>query len=332
MTIYDIAKEAGVSASTVSRVMNNKPGIKTETRERVMAVVKKHNFAPDETARGLVRQATKTIGLLVADVRITNYMMGIHSIITAMAERGYCCIVIDTGMDSADRAEYVKILSQRRVEGAILVGSGYQCPEVEEAIRLYLRNVPVVIVNGIIDMPNVYSVFSDERRGTAMCFDYIFEKGYKHPVYIGCGSDADNERRFAGIKDSISRNAPGMNVPMYITDSPFRCGYNETRAALEEHPETDVIVYSADCFAVAGMCMLQELGVKVPEQLGFLSAEESIYSTVSHPYMTSLDSKVEYACQEACDIMLNIFAGEKNRKTVMLEPGINERETTRNMN
>ncbi len=332
MTIYDIAKEAGVSASTVSRVMNNKPGLKAETRERVMAVVKKYNFAPDETARGLVRQATKTIGLLIGDVRITNYMMGIHSIITAMAEQSYCCIVLDTGLDSATRAEYVKILSQRRVEGAILVGAGYQCPEVEEAIRLYLKNVPVVIVNGAIDMPNVYSVFSDERSATSLCLNYVFEKGYKHPAYIGCGSMVGNQKRLAGIADSVAKNAPGLEVPTYISKSPFECGYRETRTALEEHPETDILVYSADCFAVAGMCMLQELGVKVPEQLGIIAAEESIYSTVSHPYMTSLDVKVEYACEAACRIMLDIFAGEKSPKTVMLEPKMNERETTKNMN
>ena len=332
MTIYDIAKEAGVSASTVSRVMNNKPGIKEETRERVMAVVEKYNFAPDETARGLVRQATKTIGLLIADVRITNYMMGVHAIIKTMAEQGYCCIVLDTGMDGDTRAEYVKILSQRKVEGAILVGEGYRCAEVEDAIRTYLDNVPVVIVSGVIDLPNVYSVFCDERGGTELCFDFVFEKGYKHPAYIGCGSKYDNEQRLAGMADSVAKNAPGMEVPLYISDSPFNCGYNETRTVLEEHPETDIIVYSADCFAVTGMCMLQELGVKVPEQIGVITAEESAYSTFSHPYMTSMDMRIWWACEVAGRTMLDILSGGEAPRQVVLNPRINERETTKNMN
>lgn len=331
MTIYDIAKEAGVSASTVSRVMNNKPGIKSETRERVLAVVNKYNFAPDETARGLVRQATKTIGLLVADVRITNYMMGIHTIIRSMAEQGYCCIVLDTGMDASTRAEYVKILSQRKVEGAILVGEGYHCAEVEEAIRVYLGNVPVVIISGVIDLPDVYSVFCDERSGMKLCFDYVFEKGYKHPVYIGCGSKFDNEQRLAGMADSVAKNAPGTDVPLYISDSPFNCGYNETRTALEEHPETDIIVYSADCFAITGMCMLQELGVKVPEQLGVITAEESAYSVFSHPYMTSLDMRIGWSCEVAGLVMLDILNGKEVNRLTVLTPQINERETTRNM-
>lgn len=329
VTIYDIAKEAGVSASTVSRVMNNKPGIKESTREKVMAVVNKHNFAPDETARGLVRQATKTIGLLIADVRIANYMMGIHSIINEMAKLGYCCIVLDTGLGSKERAEYVKILSQRRVEGAILIGAGYQCDEVQEAVGRYMKDVPVVIVNGRLDMPNVYSVFTDERRGTELCFDYAFEKGYKHPAYVGCGSKAGNSNRLAGLADSVGKHAPDMKVPLYISDSPFNCGYEETRTVLKEHPETDVIIYSADCFAMAGMRMLQEMGVKVPEQLGVITCEESLYSTIVHPYMTSLDAKVEYVCQAACRTMIDVLGGNTATRMQTLTPEINVRETTR---
>ena len=328
MTIYDIAKEAGVSASTVSRVMNNKPGIREETRERVMAIVEKYNFAPDETARGLVRQATKIVGLLVPDVRIANYMMGIHSIIKSMAQLGYCCIVIDTGLEGAERAKYIKILGQRRVEGAILIGSGYQCDEVRNAIETYLKNIPVVMVNSGIDLPNVYSVVIEERRGTKMCFDHIFEKGYKKPIFIGCEDKNSNRSRLEGMADSIAEHCPGLEVPVYLCESPEGCGYESTRQAMLDHPDADVIFYTADCFAVLGISMLQEMGIDVPRKVGVVTGEQSIYSFIRHPYLTSLDTKVEEICDRACETLAAILAGKPAAKTETVAPSLQILETT----
>ena len=73
-SIYDIAKEAGVAASTVSRVVNNKPGIKAETREKIQALLDKYNYTPNEAARGLVKQASKIIGILIVDIRVTHHI------------------------------------------------------------------------------------------------------------------------------------------------------------------------------------------------------------------------------------------------------------------
>lgn len=329
MTIYDIAKEAGVSASTVSRVMNNKPGIREETREKVMSVVNKYNFAPDETARGLVKQSTKTIGLLIADVRIAFYMYGIHVIISEMAKRGYCCILLSTGVSNEERAEYIKILSQRRVEGAILIGAGYQCDEVREAIGLYMKDVPVVMINGRLEMPNVYSVLTDERRNTELCFDYIFGKGYKHPAYVGCGSIVSNQKRLAGLSDSVEKHDPALGVPVYIGDEAIGFGYDITRRVMEEHPETDAVYYSADCFAVAGMRMLEEMGMDVPERMGVITGEDSIYSTIAHPYITALDGRINDICVIACQNMIKILSGADVPKIVTLMPEVIERETMR---
>ena len=72
MTIYDIARMAGVSASTVSRVVNNKPGIKEETRKQILALLEQYDYSPNETARGLVNKASRMIGILIADIRIIN--------------------------------------------------------------------------------------------------------------------------------------------------------------------------------------------------------------------------------------------------------------------
>ncbi len=329
MTIYDIAKEAGVSASTVSRVVNKKPGIREETRARVMAVIEKYNFAPDETARGLVRQASKTIGLLIADISISNYMRNMHSIIRMLGDEDYCCIVMNTGLGEEERAEYVKLLSQRRVEGAVLIGAGYQCDEVRRAIELYLKDVPVIMVNAFLDLPNVYGVMMDERKGAELCFDRLFELGYKRPAYVGCGSAVSNMNKQAGLRDSVEKNAPGLEVPVYISHDHASCGEPETLDILEKYPETDVIYYSADYFAVAGMRKLQELGKSVPEDMAVITGEESAHAMALHPFITALDTRVDELCRIAARELVDVLNGGSAPHKVVVQPELIERETTR---
>ena len=105
MTIYDIAKEAGVSASTVSRVINNKPGIKAETRHKIQELLKKYNYTPDAAARGLVMQSTKMIGILIVDIRVTHHTESAFVIEKELTKLGYCCITMNTGPDDEKKVE-----------------------------------------------------------------------------------------------------------------------------------------------------------------------------------------------------------------------------------
>lgn len=329
MTIYDIAREANVSASTVSRVINNKPGIKAETRVKVREILDKYRFEPDETARGLVLQASKTIGLLIADVRIAYYMEGIHIIISELAKLGYCCILLNTGISGESRAAYIKLLSQRKVEGAILIGSAYQCEEVREAIATYMSRTPVVIVNGHLDMPNVYGVLSGEREGARRCFDLLYARGYRHPAVITTAATVSNENKLAGCLESARRHGQEGRVPVLQGEDAVGYGYDVTARLLREHPETDAIFYVSDVFAMAGLRWLHEAGLAVPERIGVVGGDESPYATMSHPLVTTLDSKIEDLCLAACNTLQELLQGRPAEQLRRLPAEIIERETTR---
>ena len=122
MTIYDIAREAGVSASTVSRVINKNSGIKESTRTRVQKLLDEYNYTPDASARGLVTQASKFIGILIEDIRVVHHTESAYVIEQEMTRQGYTCITFSTGTDEARKSQYIEILEQRRVEGAIFIG------------------------------------------------------------------------------------------------------------------------------------------------------------------------------------------------------------------
>ena len=97
VTIYDIAREANVSASTVSRVINGKAGVNEQTRNRVLELLQKHHYTPNESARELVNRASKLVGILIADIRNLHHMEGAYYIQSELEKQGYCGIVMNTG-------------------------------------------------------------------------------------------------------------------------------------------------------------------------------------------------------------------------------------------
>ena len=102
MTIYDIATAAGVSASTVSRVINHKSGIRKETREKIEKLIEEYNYSPNVAARGLVMQSSKMIGILLVDIRVVHHIDNAFAIEQELAKRGYCSIIMSTGADEAN--------------------------------------------------------------------------------------------------------------------------------------------------------------------------------------------------------------------------------------
>jgi LacI family transcriptional regulator len=328
MTIYDIAKEAGVSASTVSRVLNNKPGIHPETRRKIQRLLSKYNYSPSETARGLVNQASKIIGILVADIRNIHHTDGAYFIERELTKLGYCCIIFNTGTDDVAKAEYIKILSRRRVEGAVLIGSSFQTEAVDHAIQRYLNNTPVVIANGYIDLPNVYGVLADEQNGVANCVKLLFDKGHVHPAFVNDFYTPSNKLKQLGFEQAI-RNLGIADKPLiYETESSLEGAYDVTRQTVKEHPEIDGIIYSVDFLAAGGVRALTDMGISIPGRVSLIGIDNSIYAEICNPKLTSLDNKLLDLSMSASRILIDVLNGRQTTKKILIFSTIVERETT----
>ena len=274
MTIYDIAKQAGVSASTVSRVINNKPGINAQTRKRVQKLLNENHYTPNEAARGLVMQASKIIGILIEDLRIEHHTESAYVIEQEMTALGYTCITLSTGRRDEKKADYIRILEQRRVDGAILMGSMFETEAVKKSIKEHLPDVPVAIVNGYLDLPNVYGILIDEERGVKDCAELMFKKGKKHLV-MAVDSDTPSNRNKQKIctwnimlrtkgspkEDDIPFYTIAVNKRVFTNPRDVRAaGAKLTEQILTERPETDGIIYTTDLLAVGGLEAAKKMG------------------------------------------------------------------------
>ncbi|MDF2595307.1 MAG: transcriptional regulator [Clostridia bacterium] len=329
MTIYDIAKEAGVAASTVSRVINNKPGIKAETRKKIQELLKEYNYIPNEAARGLVMQATKIIGILVVDIRVSHHTDGAYIIEKELTALGYCCIIFNTGHEEEKKEKYLRILEQRRVDGVILIGSTFQCERVKEGIRQFLRQVPVVIANGYLDLPNVYGILVDEMNGVQQCVGLMHSKGHSKLAFVLDDHTPSNHSKQKGFIDGmVELGWKQETVWLYETESSLEGGYSITKRIVAEHPDIEGIVFSVDLTAVGGIRALTDLGILIPDQVAVMGVDNTIYGEICYPKLTSLNNKLNDLSVMAARTLIDALEGRQNPQKIMLFSSIVEREST----
>lgn len=325
-TIYDIAEMADVSASTVSRVINKKPGVRAETREKIERLLKEYNYIPNETARGLVNQSTKIIGILIADIRTTHHTDAVYFIERELSKQGYCCLILNTGTDEKEQTHYIQLLSQRKVDAAIFIGSIYQTKAVQQAVQTYLPATPVVLFNGYLNAPNIYGVIADEQGGVLDCVKLLAEKGRRHLAFITDRDTPSNLLKRRGFETGMALYCPEQ--PVYVTRLDNMDAYAATRQLMQAHPEVDGIIYAEDLLALAGIRALYDLHFYIPDHVSVVGINNSRYAQNCIPLMTSLDNMLGDLSMTAVRSLMQILQGERVNKKMTLGTEIVEREST----
>ncbi len=336
VTIYDIAQEAGVSASTVSRVLNGKKGVSADTRLKIESLLQKYNFEPNASAQGLVSQSSKLVGIIMSDIRTPHHAEGAYYIEQQLSENGYSCIIVNSGFSDQSRENGIRLLAARRPDAVVLIGSTFQNENIKRSIHKYLRNLPVIIENGFIDLPNVYSVLADEQNGIAECLRLLYRKGRKSPCYATMTDTPSNRLKTSGFEQAWlehNHNRQRGDVPVYRFDrrqgeEEWTTCYHATRTLIQSHPEIDSIIFCTDLFANAGVRALSDLGIDISGQVAVIGVDNSIYATLCRPQLTTLDNKMPELSVACSNNLIQLLKHEKVSRRMMILSDIIERETT----
>lgn len=328
VTIYDIAEIAGVSAATVSRVLNDFPHVKASTRQRVLRVLEQSHFVLNEMARGLKAQSTRMIGILISDIRTTHHTDGIYYIQRELSQEGYSCIIYNTGVEEKEQARYIRLLSQRKVEGVVLMGSIYQSDAVRRALKNYMSQTPAIICNGYFEAPHVYGVIADDENGVFECVKLLFEKGRKNLAFLVDHYTPSNRLKVEGFLKGVSRFYEGIEPTVVETGTATEAVYAATQKLLEDQPEVDGIICSEDLLAVVGIQALVQKGISVPSDVAVIGINNSKYAVTSNPPLTSLDNMLYDLSLTAAHNLVTLLKHKRVNKKMMLCSEIVERSTT----
>lgn len=330
MNIYDIAREAEVSISTVSRVLNHKGNVNPAMKKRIEEVLKKYDYKPSAIARGMVSKTMKSIAILTVDIRVSHYARQIYMIEQAFRHEGYNVTVCNTGGLTEECALYLEILAEKKVDGIVLVGSVFNNLKDHPELTALIRDVPVVMANGRLDLPNCYSVLVDDRKGIRTAAEYLYSKGRRELLYI-CDLDTESgQEKKQGFLEALKlHDIPGGEERIFKTEYGLEGGRKAAEAVLASGKPFDGLVFGEDITAIGAMKELRRRGYRIPEDVAVTGCNNSMDARICEPELTSLDNKAELMGILCARLLQELLEGRETVTVhVAIQPEIIERQSS----
>ncbi|KIL36454.1 LacI family transcriptional regulator [Cohnella kolymensis] len=322
-TIKDVAIRAGVTVTTVSRVLNNRGYISQSTREKVHRVMKEMHYQPNEIARSLTRKRSMMLGMIIPTIahpffgELTNYIENYASSL------GYKLLICNSRMDKQKEKEYIDMLKSNRVDGVIM---GSHTLDVEEYVKL--KQPIVTFDRRIADIPYVSS---DNYKGGVLAAELLLNKGCKKIAHI-CGNlslDLLGNKRSEGFIETLRHRSMEPAVIELGTDVFEHSDYERViLKLLQEHPDVDGLFASSDIIAMNVIKVCSSLGIKIPEQLKLIGYDDIQFAALMNPSITTIRQPLEEMAKLAVDLIDRLAAAETVPLEHILPVTIVERETT----
>ena len=278
MNIKQIAKAAGVSVATVSRVLNHPESVAPKTREKIQKIIDEEEYTPNWFAQGLNFKKTRTIGLVLPQ-NINSANMEVANAVEEVArQKGYITLICNIEKDPRREKEYINQLMTRKVDGLILL---YSTLNEEYASWIEEENVPAVLIGETRARDNWDSVFVDCRAGAAEMTAHLIE----------CGHRREAKAMLQGYKNVLK--ASGIKVDetlIYQVNNNIEGGYIGMKKMIGRLPKKpDAVFASSDEIAFGAMDALKEMKLRVPEDIAVAGFGNDRMSSLMEPKVTTVE-------------------------------------------
>lgn len=328
ITMAGLAELAGVSISTVSRALANNPAIALSTREQIKALATEHGFAPNPMARGLRRQRTDTVGVVIPlghqrDQHLTDpfIMTMIGHIADALAEQGYDMLLRrimpdnDSWLDGLARSG--------RVDGLIVLGQSDQ----HEVLNKVAADYPTLVVWGAHLPDNAYSTIgSDNRLGGSLAARHLYSQGRHQLLFLGHADAPEFALREQGFREECDLH-PNVQTEYISVGLVPDVARQQLAGELAKHSQVDGIFAVSDVIALAAIDVLERAGRSVPEDVSIVGYDNVTLSTYGTRPLTTIDQHLEQGARALVDTLRNVIDG-KSAESVVLDPTLIVRSTS----
>ncbi len=327
LTIYDISQLAGVSITTVSRVLNGSDSVNPETRAKVEAVINEHGYVPKQKARNFTRMKSYTVALMLDDIRHAYMSELAYAMIQQLNSWKVSALVCNINDVEQEFVEKVDSLIHQRVNGIILMGSIFEKNICRVAIERRYSEVPFVTVNANLALPNVCEVLQNHVQGMMDAVKYLHHIGRKKVAFVYLKRSNSDKKKITGFIKGMEECGLEAGRILEVDILSQQAGTEATHRLLQQYSDVDSIIYSGECLAVGGVHALNDLGIPIPEQIAVVSFNNAHGATVCYPPLTSVDNKIAECGKMAAQMMIDILNREKV-ENVMLSCGLVIRQST----
>ncbi|MCX4342848.1 MAG: LacI family DNA-binding transcriptional regulator [Kineothrix sp.] len=322
-TIREVSRLAGVSPSTVSRVINGTANVDIEKRERVLEAINQTNFQPNELARALYKKSSKIIGLIVPNIENPFFSELARTIEEAAFGYGFRLLLCNSNNDTEKERININMLDQMKADGVILItNSG------ETGKMIANCTLPVVIVDRHVpDTGEIAFIESDNYNGGRMATQCLVDCGCKKIVCMrGPQKFTSGFLRFKGYQDVCQEN--GIEERFIDCKYSFESGKKAALKMIETFPDTEGIFAANDMVALSAYKILRNHGIRVPENIQIVGFDDIGFSSLFSPEITTIHQPIQKMGQRAVDIIYQYSNGQPFEKESIFEVQLIKRETT----
>ncbi|MGB0385013.1 MAG: LacI family DNA-binding transcriptional regulator [Ardenticatenaceae bacterium] len=289
VTMRDVARRAGVSIKTVSRVVNKQPETSPATRQRVLRAIDELGYRPSKIARALVTQRTDTIGLVMGDISNPFFPEVARGVLDTAQAKGYNVFLGNTGLTTQQELSLLQSLADHAVDGIIL----HPLYDSQENLTKFAAHYrPLVVINSYFEHPNVSQVLTDNYQGAKLAVDYLIGQGHRAIAMLTGVQEpsADRVRRIKAYCDSLTaHDMPIVDQWLMPNLTPtFESGYESAKQLLTQYPQVSAIFAYNDLLALGAIRACHDLGRHVPNDCAIIGFDDIQWAATATPSLTTV--------------------------------------------
>lgn len=314
-TIIDVAKKCGYSKTTVSRAYAEPDSVSEKAKRKIYAAAKSLNYTPNAIARAMVRQRTENIAFIIHEKQspaVLNpfYSPILEAVMRESARLNYSVFVVTSQDVLLPNGEaYIK----KQMDGVIFVG------EASPAIigSLQEQKIPVVLLNNILDMPDLLCITTSHYQGAVSAVDHLYQRGHRRiGLLAGRFSPQVNEARYKGYCDTLAQRGLEINSRYIIEIEPtLEAGERAMSRLLELEERPTGVFCTNDTVAAGAMKAVIRAGLRIPEDVAVVGFDDSFVSRIAEPELTTVRIDMDQMGRLATEKLFDLIEGTPSAET-----------------
>ncbi len=323
-TLKDVAREAGLAVSTVSRILNNRGYISQDARNRVNQAMEKLNYQPNELARSLHRNKSNLIGLIVPHINHPYFSAVISQIEDQAYRKGYRILLCNSQTMKEREQDYIEICRRNRVAGIIM------CTGQDSLKGFEDLGVPVIAWERFSD-DKVASIECDNLMGGTLAAEHLIGRGCSHLIHLGTNPfiQMPGDCRLIGFRETCRKHGVTCHEETicigldYVKDNK-----EQISEILKKYPETDGIFANNDILAAQVIITCKDLRIPVPEKIKVIGYDDVFLTRITSPSITTIRQPLEEMAIHAIRLLDTSIQGEPSQENATFPVTLIEREST----
>ncbi|TFG61512.1 MAG: LacI family transcriptional regulator [Spirochaetales bacterium] len=333
-TIDDVAREAGVSKSTVSRALANSPRISEETRRRIVQIKDRLGYEPSNLARGLSLRRTYTVGVLLEDISNSFFTEVAKGIETTLKKAGYTMFLTSTGFSCEEEIRLTRTFLSNGVDGILIT----PVDENSEALSLLkAQGIPFFVLNNKPEDPAVNWVDTENIKGGYLAAKHLLELGHRKFFILRSVKLKGCRERFSGIEKALGEFGLSVSDQAVAGDANTRSdGYALTRNFFEHSLKGSMptaVITTNDVVAIGAMEYFFEKGIRIPEDVSIIGYDDISLAGLIRVPLTTIHQPKFTMGEIAAYMLINIIEGQARGlpHQYLLQPHLIVRESTKEL-